>query len=466
MAGWPRNTQAAKAQYITQQADLDGGYAYCMDRYQWFVPAVKIDYKEDINERAVNAARPLTNYLGLKVPYMAANILTKWLALKNPAKTKGMLLKSNIAYLEKWLSKFITWHNRKHHGRMTKYRIFNHLFKEISYSNSGDIVDASMIVGNVHYLADTMLFYTARSTQSLSEIYNSVCAGVESLYLTESSTIIDTAMTLYYEVGKFDNQFDDQNKQSYIGSRYCPLEQKVKHLVTSMKRRLSYGKDNYAKDRNSLLALHERYTLYTAQMLSFASGYRAVRSPLRCSFELDWESGLLCINDKDNEDDYNSRLVWLPSACINQLKHYQNHMNRMASYLLHLDRDVFDKQKLQYELLLRGIFPDKKAERISRKKLAKGKKVKRLDIEYSKWLPLLFFLTDSGYRELRPSTLKPLVSKYLHLPLNANRHYMRSKLREVDCPSEITRWHFRQELQRFWEPLFAELGWEVLSGLE
>jgi len=60
-------------------------------------------------------------------------------------------------------------------------------------------------------------------------------------------------------------------------------------------------------------------------------------------------------------------------------------------------------------------------------------------------------------------------------------------LRESDCPPEITRlvlghweagqepwsiysgqdpWHFQQALERFWEPVFAETGWEVLSGLE
>jgi len=42
--------KAAKAQYITQQADLDGGYAYCMDRYQWFVlrPTLYPSYCTDL----------------------------------------------------------------------------------------------------------------------------------------------------------------------------------------------------------------------------------------------------------------------------------------------------------------------------------------------------------------------------------------------------------------------------------
>jgi len=479
--------KAIGAQYIEKKADLNGSYAYCMHWHQWFVPAVKNDYKESITAKATNAARPLTNYLGLKVPYMAANILDQWIALNKFPQSKSALFKNNTAALEKWLSKFVKWHNKKHHGRITKSRISSYLFKEVSHSFSGDIVDASIIVGNVHYLADTMLFYTARSTQSLRDIYESFCADVEALHQAETSPMTEIVMSSHYDPGLFDNLFDDQDELRYIGSRYCPLEREIQKFVTSMKNRLQYEKKRYDKDRNSLLALHERYTIYTAEMLLFASGYRAVRSPLRCSFELDWESGLLCINDKDNEDDYNSRLVWLPSACISQLEHYQSHINRMASYLLHLDRGVFDTQKNQYEFLMRGIFPDKKAERISRKKQAKGMKVKMPDIEYSKWLPLLFFLTDKGQCELRPATLSPLVKSYFPLPLNANRHFMRSKLRESSCSSEIIRnvlghweagqepwsiysgedpWHFRKELQRFWEPVFAELGWEVLSGIE
>ncbi len=473
--------RASSVRLVSEPKNLDCELAYCISNHQWFVSAINVKYKTEIEEIAKRDARPLTDYLVLNVPDMVAGMVSRWVK-EVKAKPGDGLWESSPTALKKWIEKFIRWHNKRHHGRMCKSRISGYLFKEICHGH-GDVVDASMVVGRVHYLADTMLYYTARSTQALRKIYSAVCAEIETTWQSE---IDQKVKIMPCERGLFSDQFDEKTER-YIGSRYCPLEQSLQRFIRAMKGRLRHEKKKYSKHRNSILALHEIYTTYTAQMLLFASGYRAVRSPMRCSFELDWESGLLCINDKDYEDGYNSRIVWLPGICIDQLKCYQNHINNMASYLLHLEREVFDSIKIQNELLLCGIFPDKKKEKVYQKKAKQGKKVKPPKVSYRQWLPFLFFLTAQGWQGVRPETLKPVVSTWFHLPLNANRHYMRSKLREAGCSPEIPRivlghweagqepWsaysgadpvYFMQELQRVWEPLFCDLGWEVIHGVE
>jgi hypothetical protein len=58
--------------------------------------------------------------------------------------------------------------------------------------------------------------------------------------------------------------------------------------------------------------LHNDYTLYVAELLGFASGYRAVQNPLASIDQIDWQTGFCCISDKDDLDYYNARLVLLP----------------------------------------------------------------------------------------------------------------------------------------------------------
>jgi len=47
-------------------------------------------------------------------------------------------------------------------------------------------------------------------------------------------------------------------------------------------------------------------------LLGFSTGYRAVNDPFYSLMDIDWESQFIAISDKDSDDNYNTRIVWLP----------------------------------------------------------------------------------------------------------------------------------------------------------
>jgi len=101
-------------------------------------------------------------------------------------------------------------------------------------------------------------------------------------------------------------------------------------------------------------------------------------------------------------------------------------------------------------------------------------------------LPFLFFLTKVGWDQVRQKNVMAMIENFMPLPINASRHYIRSKLRETDCSKEVVRlvlghWelgqepfsnmsglnpsHYREQLKQHWEPVFNTSGWKCQHGI-
>lgn len=105
-----------------------------------------------------------------------------------------------------------------------------------------------------------------------------------------------------------------------------------------------------------------------------------------------------------------------------------------------------------------------------------------------KTLPFFFFLNKKTgqYENIRPSILKKQIQWTYELPANANRHFLRTRLRELDVPGEIVdaymgHWEHGQEpfgkfstlsaesfkklLSPAIEEICLETGWKVIKGI-
>jgi len=467
--------QAVHARMESNSSCCSDQFAYIPMHGQWHVPAVHVTYKTKLSMVAVDAARPLTNHLYLSVPEVAREVLDQWWESCGRPLGGATILTSAVDDLKCWLRKFIRNYNREHYSRLKKGRISKYLFRRICHSKIGDIVDASIIVGKTHYLAKTMLSYTARNTRHLNSIYSNVC----------------DAITLEYIVDAFgsDNPnfkpnlpefFDSKDSDQYIGSRYCPKDITVRNFVAWLKIEISIKRKEDLTKVYTLWEFHNAFTLYTAQMLLYASGYRDVCNPFSKVFEIDWGSGFLFIHDKERLHSYKPRIVWLPDICIQQIRAYQEHINALMGSLLFADMRIFNAKKSQAESMAIGNF-------IMRKRGKHGK-LQIIDrIESGEWLPFLFFMAEKGWCEVRQKNVAPIIEEAMPLPMNANRHYIRSKLRETNCPAETVQqflghweigqepfsrysgldpWSYRQQLKKYWEPVFNGPGWEVIGGIK
>lgn len=208
------------------------------------------------------------------------------------------------------------------------------------------------------------------------------------------------------------------------------------------------------------MRLHNNVTRYTAFLIAFSTGFRAIRDPFLSAAEIDWQSGFAVLSDKDNEDGYNSRLIWLPPVCLQQLQLFREHQQN-ALYRLNI--------------LIPSIFSNPDRPR------------RDATVRY-----MFFVKEDEDGNEYEAITLGPkLLGKNLRsvyaLPFNSSRHYLRSCLLERKCPVEVINafmGHFergeepwgvysglsplayREALIETLVPLLNEDGWEALPGLK
>ncbi len=214
---------------------------------------------------------------------------------------------------------------------------------------------------------------------------------------------------------------------------------------------------------NTWINIHNALVAYIVHWLSFCSGYRAVRDPLHDPRELDQQTGILVISDKDDDSYRHTRVVCLPTRFVQQINKYAEHLISLATKLT-------DKPDLQTKI--RALCQRYRHADTS------------LDNE-NQTLPFLFFLSPQlRVRNISPSTISEF--NPTDLPGNIDRHYLRSKLSSLGAPGEyidyfMGHWERGEEpyqkysmvsplqigktLQPYLEKISKACGWSVQFGL-
>jgi hypothetical protein len=240
------------------------------------------------------------------------------------------------------------------------------------------------------------IFYTAISADVLTRCYELACSEIKA----DLGVSVEEASNVYKTIGG-----------SHVGSKYVPQETSVRNLIREIRARLETARVKIKNGGGSVPELHNDITFYTVLLIGFATGYRSIRDPLLQKAEMDRSTGFGVISDKDGDDLYHSRIIWLPELCFKQLVNYQEHLSHLEDWLFAHNQDLF--------------FASRRDDVVGR--------------QICRETPSLFFIKkDLSALDIMPNQMKKFMKRLdYYLPVNANRHYLRSNLLKRKCPIEV-----------------------------
>ncbi len=314
-------------------------------------------------------------------------------------------------------------------SRVTLTRISHFLFNLLIDQTGGDLTSACLITAKHHFLGRTSLYYATYDRSKLVNTYvKAVKTYCELINLECHSQLFDIPT------------LNPKQENIWVGSDFCPTTKSVQNLVSHLK--LQITKRPKTNNLKNIIKYHNAFTIYTQQMIAYATGIRAIKNPFANQDDIDWHSGLASISDKDDEHLYHSRIAWLPEVVIKQLEHFIQH------------RKLIIQQA---------------------KKIDKG--LRTSDLPF-------FFLLNEDFEplDLKPSSLSPYLNTVFPLPANVNRRYVRSQLAGKGCPVEIIQcfmghwargeepWskhssfsfaEYLRQIRKFIPPILKELRWQA-----
>ncbi|WP_461437270.1 hypothetical protein [Marinobacter nauticus] len=301
-------------------------------------------------------------------------------------------------------------------------------------AETGDVVDAVAITGEPHVLAQTKCFYYSPNVGDLIDRYVKV------------TTQLAKEAELPLESDEASHLIGVEHRKGYVGSRACASKPAVVNAVSDLKARL--GAARTYDLWNDFTEYHNVFTFYTVQMLAFATGYRAVKTPLFSLEEINGQLRLTALSDKDNEQKRKTRLSYLPDIVLKQLENYEQHLK-----VLEATNDFRLKSQTETEK------------------------------------ETCFFLRSADGRDgklvVSPKTMVRHLDEFLGLPANAHRRFMRTELREADCPadyvnafmghasfgeepwsrySSLSSRQYRDMMTQYLEPIMEELGFTPVAS--
>lgn len=321
-------------------------------------------------------------------------------------------------------------------ARLTETRLQRCLYNEIA-DVWGDTADAVFITGNQPSVGTHVgIHYYCVSEADLQDRYLSALRGM----VPEG---VQELMAPFMGCPSRDH---------FIGSPLCPTLEWLRAVVSELRSKLAESK-RMALDADHLIELHNRYTLYVVMFMAMATGYRSVQAPLSRSTDYDPLSGMLVVADKTDSAFSHARLVPVPDIFSRQLDLYSQHRERVADRMWAI---LGIKEARHFLFFL---------SKVSRAK-ASQKLVRVVPVTSAK--------------------LKSLLKGTWDLPLNVNRHYMRSELRHRGVHGELVdawmgHWldgqepmgrystlspvDFAAQLEPVLSEILEEMGWSPEEGL-
>lgn len=295
------------------------------------------------------------------------------------------IFKGSVKRYRKDINKFLE--SISDNNRLNEHRISRYIFYKMAIEGNGGIAESILTTGRYNPTGKTQLHYTSVKKSYLREKYTRVINCILSESRQEGCRL--DALEI--------NEQEIPSITGNVGSQLCPNIKSIQDLVSYIKNILKVK----PKDNAGLIKFHNIFTLYTHLMISYSTGYRAVIDPFPVDAEIDSVTGMAIISDKDGDDFYNSRIVWIPEEVQIQLNHYTHHRQKILELISsRFPEYVFDDSEPQ--------------------------------------TPRLFLIKENfKIEKIRPSSLSPLLSSIFPLPINVNRRFLSTELRERGCPSEI-----------------------------
>lgn len=213
-----------------------------------------------------------------------------------------------------------------------------------------------------------------------------------------------------------------------VGSRFVPTESFCQQFTQQLRADLDKKVPGPTLKQADLVAYHNAYVRYTAWMLGFGSGYRAVCNPLP-TFELHVpDLQLLSISDKDDAVYSHSRIVALPDSLNLQLTYLKSHLIRLAQLLALASPKLFQQIRNVLEM-------EQKLEYMTNMKIEKWFKSIRNARDN---IGPLFYIDDALQAQpVTPAWLKTGNGSFNSLPVNMGRHWLKTSLVTSGVATEL-----------------------------
>ncbi len=319
-------------------------------------------------------------------------------------------------------------------GRITEQKAVSYLFHRIACV-SGDVTQAVAITGREHELAQARIYYTTHSLKVLRDAY------VKALWNIVPFVYKASGRKLRLNYAAVVDPAD-----VHVGSRLCPTRNAARTATEKLQEAIKKAARYHTWDE--FIVYHNHFTLYTVLMFGYTTACRAIISPFVSTSEIDLETGLAALADKDGPDHHKSRLIWVPEDVRKQIRNYEAHRQALLGSLgEHLTKSDVD------------------------------------DLD-------CFFLRKTVKEQfapvaVRPATLSEQMKEFIRLPANVHRRFLRTELSGGGCPIEVVdnfigHWSRGEEpfgwfssfpyrdhimtLESYLVPLLKDLGWRPIES--
>jgi len=405
--------------------------AYFLDGNAWRVRVPIYKHKRKLPDEVDSLCRPGGEHLYLPDLWQAHALMKMISDGSEPgdgASAYQPFSGHNITTYRRALDSIFETHRSKTGLRITAARLGNDLFMRLL--SCDDPVNAMLITGKMHSSVATARHYTTLTVEHLATRYRDMVVElVEKIRRERYQDRPDMP-----PLPELPEALLSRPKLG-VGAAHCPSLNEVKRLLQRVRKDL--GSSNNPIEYNNL------YSIYTALVIGYCTGYRAVRNINIDSFRRDPVGQWAWISDKNDDKGHHTRRIWLAPVLEEQLTAYEAHR-----------RVVYAFWESHYPMLPR---PDKSV------------------------LPYLFLLDENKHKVLpicSASMIQPLASLDYPLPLNANRKFLRTELSERGCPIDVLssflgHWslgqephgpysclsprHERMQLQKYLLPLLQEI---------
>lgn len=173
----------------------------------------------------------------------------------------------------------------------------------------------------------------------------------------------------------------------------------LRQVFRTHRTRLQRLRPDCRADLDEVAAAHNAFATYTLMLLYLATGHRPVSRPFEFLSDFHLDAGLLWISDKTGRAGRGTRLVVLPPSAIAQVRHWCDHLERLAGRLA---------------LLCPALVDTHVRPALTRHAGTGG--------------PLFFLLDGETALPMAPKLQKAAVAGVLPTALNWSRHVLRSAL--------------------------------------
>lgn len=411
------------------------------DTTSWITGVIRPPDSRQLNSQWRHAMRNTQTHLILPIPAFLqplVDLLTRHRGHRVRKRAVALFPDQYKQQFSNELRKIFTASNQKTGSRLTVHRLGMHLFNTLN-SGDADLTAACLITARVpSFGQQASMYYFAPSNSYLEQRYLDAMRVIQQQWLKPQTEKGQTTAYSDHTAVASDSQ---QQTAHYVGSQLVPTSAYVEKLITHMQQQLTAA-DQSGSLFQRTVCVHNSYTAYTVAMLMFCTGYRSIRDPLPKWNQLSLSRRMMVIADKTDDAQSHARFLPLPTIMVNQLQHYLRHREAIVGRL---------------QLYLQ-----------------------------QQWDSPFLFLDKYGHpKQVTPKRLQKHLDWPGSPPLNINRHYLHTQLKEDGCSSELVdafmgHWdagqepwakystfcprEYREHISSTIEIMMQRQGWRAIEG--